>query len=292
MLLGLTALVSAALLATAHPSDNLPLPQAYATPAPMSAVVDPPAVAPATAPATGQKAKGSSEKSKADEEAGLPVRLKTADKKELAARYFAPKKSKKKLPGVLIVHDKGSDSKDLTTLAEALAKKDMGVLLLELRGHGDNATENYDWAKADEKQRKSMWAFASKDLEAAALFLGKRKELHHSKLIVVGHGGGCSLAATHAIEDRNTLAVVLIQPAESVYDFKLKDALIDMDGIPTLILCGKQSFKKMVKAKEASGPKNPEKSSVVVSSLKSKPKEVLEDDRLSKYMTAWLAEHI
>jgi dienelactone hydrolase len=285
MLLGLTALVSAALLATPHPSDNLPLPQAFATA--VSVAVDPPAVAPATEP--NQKAKDSATK---DEEAGLPIRLKTADKKELAARYFAPKKSKKKLPGVLIVHDQGSNSKDLTTLAEALAKKNMGVLLLELRGHGDNATKDYDWAKADEKQRKSMWAFASKDLEAAAQFLGKRKELHHSKLVVVGHGKGCALAATHAIEDRNSLAVVLIQPAESVYDFKLKDALVDMDGIPTLILCGKQSLKKMVKAKEASGTKNHAESSVEISSLKSKPKEVLEDDRLSKYMTAWLAEHI
>ena len=281
MLLGLTALASAALLATSLPSKTLPLPQVHPSPVVATTGSDVPPALP--------KAKDSAKKS---ESGGLPVRLKTTDKKELAALYFAPKKSKGKVPGVLLIHDQGSDSKDLETLARALAKKKMGVLLLELRGHGKNATENYDWAKADEKQRKSMWAFASKDLAAAAKFLGKRKELHHSKLIVIGHGKGCALAAAHAIEDRNTLATVFIQPAETVYDFKLENALVDMDGIPTLILCGKKSFKQMVKTTEACAPKDEADKCVEVSSLKSKPMEVLENKRLSKYMTAWLAQQI
>lgn len=281
MLLGLTALASAALLATPLPSDIQTGPHAQPAAVVSTVAADIPA-------APKPEAKDKKKSKKGD---GLSVRLKTTDKKELAALYFAPKKSKAKVPGVIIIHDQGSDSKELTTLAKALAGKKMGVLLLELRGHGGNATKDYDWSKADEKQRKSMWAFASKDLDAAAKFLGKRKELHRSKLVIVGHGRGCSLAANHAIEDRNTLATVFIQPAETVYDFKLKDALVEMDGIPTLILCGKQSFKKMVKTKEASGPKNAE-STVDVSSLKSKPKKVLEDSRLSKYMTAWLAEQL
>ncbi len=284
MLLSLTALASAVLLAAPLSSESLPQVQAPITQTSTFAVAS--SVAPA---ATRTKAK---EAEKQGKTAGLPVRLKTADKKELAAHYFAPKKSKKKVPGVLLIHDQGADSKDLQVLAKALAKKQMGVLLLELRGHGANAVKDYDWSKADEKQRKSMWAFASKDLDAAAEFLGKRKELHHSKLIIVGHGRGCALAASHAIEDRNTLATVFIQPAEKVYDFELEKALVDMDGIPTLILCGKQSLKDMIKAKNASAPKNADDSMVEVSSLKSKPKKVLEDKRLSKYMTAWLAQQI
>ncbi|MCP5022291.1 MAG: hypothetical protein GY930_11000 [bacterium] len=282
MLLGLTALASTFFLVLPITSDTLPEQQAPA--ARVSAL----AMAAPASPAT-TKEKGAEEKNK---DAGLPVRLKTDDKKELTAQYYAPKKSKKKVPGVLLIHDQGSNCKDLQTLAKALAKKHMGVLLLELRGHGVNAAKNYDWSKADEKQRKSMWAFASKDLDAAAEFLGKRKELHHSKLIIVGHGRGCALAANHAIEDRNTLATVFIQPAEQVYDFKLKDALVDMDGIPTLILCGKQTLKDMIKTKEACAPKNAEDSLVEVSSLKSKPKKVLKDARLSKYMTSWIAQQL
>lgn len=283
MLLGLTALASTILLALPITSESLPQQQAPATQA-SSLALDTPG-----SPTATPKAKAGDKKNK---DAGLPVRLKTGDKKELAAQYYAPKKSKKKVPGVLLIHDQGSDSKDLQALAKALSKKHMGVLLLELRGHGVNAEKDYDWSKADEKQRKSMWAFASKDLEAAAEFLGKRKELHHSKLIIVGHGKGCALAANHAIEDRNTLATVFIQPAEQVYDFKLKDALVDMDGIPTLILCGKQSLKDMIKAKNACAPKNAEDSLIEVSSLKSKPKKVLEDKRLSKYLTSWIAQQI
>ncbi len=282
MLLGLTALASALLLATPLPSNILP--QTQVTSVPSSALSMPAPLVTTKAPVAAQD--------KAAKDAGVPVRLKTDDKKVLTAKYFAPKKSKAKVPGVILIHDQGSDSKDLQTLAKALSNKKMGVLLLELRGHGANAAKDYDWSKANEKQRKSMWAFASKDLDAASAFLGKRKELHQSKLIIIGHGKGCSLAASHAIEDRNTLAAVFIQPAEKVYDFELEKALVEMDGIPTLILCGKQSLKDMIKAKNASAPKNADDSMVEVSSLKSKPKKVLEDKRLSKYMAAWIAQQL
>ncbi|MCA9001273.1 MAG: alpha/beta hydrolase, partial [Planctomycetes bacterium] len=286
MFLGLSVIASATLLVCpqTHASEQ---DRASLEPTLRSVVQ---CLAPADAtPETAEKPKVETTKELVEKEGGLPIRLQTDDKLELGSYYFAPSKTKEKVPGVILVHDQGANAKDLITIAKALSNKKMGVLLLELRGHGDNATEDYDWSKADEKQRKAMWAFMSKDLDAGAKFLSTRKEIHNSKLILVGHGRGCALAATHSIQDRNIVATILIQPAEQVNDFKLKDALIEMDGIPTLILCGKQSYKKMVATKEASDPKQAAQSSVEVSSLKSKPKEVLEDERLSKYMLGWLA---
>ena len=218
----------------------------------------------------------------------VAIRLKTDDKCELSAQYFPPQRAKGKVPGVLLVHDQGAKSEDFLELADYLANKGLGVLLLDLRGHGASQDERFDWKKADDKQRKAIWALASKDLEAGADFLAKRKELHGSKLVLVAHGKSCSLAIPHAIKNRNTLSTVLIQPDTKVYDFELKKELSELDGLPTLLLCSKKQKKAMIQVREAATPKDVEESTFEVSCLTSKPKEVLADKRLPKSLYAWL----
>ena len=221
-----------------------------------------------------------------------PVKLRTSDKLELDSTYFSPYRTKgKRVPGVLMVHDQGSNSQDLYEIAAYLSDRGMGVLVLELRGHGTNAKEDYDWKKADEKQQQSMWAFSTKDLEAGAQFLGGRKELHNTKLVVMGHGKGCSLAVEHAIKNRNTMVTVLIQPAKKVYDFDLKERLLELDGIPTLLLCAKEDRKNMVAVQEACTPKNVDEPTCQVTSVTSKAEEVLEDKRITKAVHSFVAHH-
>ncbi len=222
----------------------------------------------------------------------VQVRLQTSDKVELSAQYFAPERVEEKVPGVLLVHDQGSKGADLLELAEYLANKGLGVLLLDLRGHGDSKDEVYDWKKADEKQQRAIWALAPKDLEAGAEFLSKRKELHSSKLVLMAHGKSSSLVVPHAIKDRNTLSTVLIQPEEKVYDFELKKELVELDGLPTLLMCGKGAKKAMAQVREAASPKGVEDSTCEVSCLTSKPKDVLSDKRLPKTVYNWLKEQI
>ena len=218
----------------------------------------------------------------------VAIRLKTDDKCELSANYFPPQRAKGKVPGVMLIHDQGAKAEDLIALADYLANKGLGVLLMDLRGHGASQDERFDWKKADEKQRKAMWALASKDLEAGAGFLAKRKELHRSKLVVVGHGKGCSLAVPHAIKNRNTLSTVLIQPDAKVYDFELTKEVPQLDGLPTLLLCSKKQKKAMAQVREAAAPQGEEDSTFEVSYLTAKPKEVLADKRLPKSLYGWL----
>ncbi|MCB9910083.1 MAG: alpha/beta hydrolase [Planctomycetes bacterium] len=223
----------------------------------------------------------------------LPITLKADDKTELSADYYAPMGVKDELvPGVLLVHDQGRTTDDLRDLAETLASKGLGVLLLELRAHGANAKPDYNWKDSDEKQQKAIWAFASKDVQAGAEFLAGRKELHRSKLIVIGHGKGCSLAIEQALRNHNTLATVLIEPAKKVYDFDLTKSLTELDGIPTLLVCGKGGKKEMAQVQEACTPKNVAEPSCEVSCLSSPAEKVLEDKKLAKTVFLFLAQHM
>ncbi|MEZ6021816.1 MAG: hypothetical protein R3F17_17510, partial [Planctomycetota bacterium] len=182
----------------------------------------------------------------------------------------------------------GAKAEELAPIATYLASRGLGVLLLELRGHGTNAKEDYDWKTADEDQRKAMWAFASKDLDAAAQYLSERKELHASKLVLVGHGKGCALMVEEAIKNRNTMAAVLIQPEKKVYDFELTKELKQLDGVPTLLLVGRDTKKDMAAVQEACSPKEAEPT-CEVSCLTSDSDKVLTDKRLEKTLYTWLA---
>ncbi|MEZ5974451.1 MAG: hypothetical protein R3E96_06320 [Planctomycetota bacterium] len=75
----------------------------------------------------------------AEDPAPVPILLRTEDKQELNATYYAPKKAKELVPGVLLVHNQGAKAEELAPIATYLASRGLGVLLLELRGHGTNA---------------------------------------------------------------------------------------------------------------------------------------------------------
>ena len=226
----------------------------------------------------------------------MSVVLKTSDKLELNAHYYPPYKPDGRVPGVILVHDQGGKASELEETADYLAGKGLGVLLLSLRGHEGNVDERFDWKKAneakDEKQLMALWAFASKDIEAGAEFLGSRKELHSSKLILVAHGKSCSLAVQHAIKDRNTMCTALIEPVQKVFSFELKKELAELDGLPTLLMCGKGGKKEMFQVREAATPKNVKESTFEVSCLTTKPEDVLSDKRLPKTLYNWLKQNL
>ena len=58
-------------------------------------------------------------------------------------------------PGVLLVHDAGSDGSEFEKMASTLQKRGFGVLSIEVRGHGANTQEDIDWGKLDDEGRKA-----------------------------------------------------------------------------------------------------------------------------------------
>jgi dienelactone hydrolase len=221
-----------------------------------------------------------------------PVRLIAEDKVELSATYYAPKKMKIKNPAVILIHDSGQDQDQLKTLAENYQKKGFAALTIDLRGHGKSATKNLDWKTADEAGQKSMWAHAPKDIAAAADWLGERLEVHASNLTVLGIGSAVGLAARHAVEDKSTRSLVLVDPSQEMYGFDMAKDLAELAGLPTLIVAPKGERKKAAAIQKAAHEANDGYEYVEISVLKSKREDILGDKRLNASATSWTRDKV
>ncbi|HIF40232.1 MAG TPA: alpha/beta fold hydrolase [Planctomycetes bacterium] len=220
------------------------------------------------------------------------VRLTTLDKVHLAANYYPPRSKTKRSPAIILLHDAGGQRKGLRPMAEYLNKKGFAVLLLDLRSHGDSATEKMDWSKLDERGRTTQWAFASRDLAAAAKFLRGQKGVHTANLTVIGLGAGSSLALRHAQEDENVRATVLLNPPEKALGIKMASALTDLGGLPTLIVSPKESREIHSGLQIQCHKGNDGLEYVDLQSLKSSAKDLLADKRLNNGVYTWLKTHV
>jgi pimeloyl-ACP methyl ester carboxylesterase len=225
---------------------------------------------------------------------GETVRLVTRDKVSLAATFFAPRaKRGTKAPGAVLLHDAGADRRTLVSMALYLQKRGFGVLTLDLRGHGQSATESFSWATMDQKARESAWAFASRDLQAASDYLQSRDEIHSANLSLVGVGAGSGLALRHAIDDENTRAVVLVGPANGgSYGFDLPGSVCDLEGLPCLIVAPKEGRREAEALRVTGHDANDGYEYVTVQVMKTSADELLEDRRLNSSLASWLKDEV
>lgn len=169
------------------------------------------------------------------------VEIKTADKQKVQAVFFEPRKTTQLAPGAILVHDSGGSRVQLMDLAERMWKTGFAVLVLDLRGHGASATKELNWSKMDKAERKTAWALAVRDLEAAASWLRKQKSVHSTNLNLVGYKAGCALAARHALRDENVRAVALIEPRAEELGIDVVGDLTELGGLPTYIISLKEN---------------------------------------------------
>ncbi|MEM7311398.1 MAG: dienelactone hydrolase family protein [Planctomycetota bacterium] len=175
------------------------------------------------------------------------VEIKTKDSLKLRASYFEPKKKTQLAPGAILVHDTGSSRAELMDVGERLHKTGFAVLVLDLRGHGESAQDETDWAKLDDDGRKRLWALAVRDLEAASGWLRDRKEVHSTNLNLVGFRAGAALAARHSLRDENVRSVALIEPRSEELGIDVAGDLQELGGLPTYIV-SKKAEKKATEA--------------------------------------------
>jgi dienelactone hydrolase len=171
------------------------------------------------------------------------VEIRTADKQKVQAIFFGPRKTTQLAPGAILVHDTGGSRDQLMDLAERMWKTGFAVLVLDLRGHGMSATKELNWSKLDRAERKTAWALAVRDLEAAASWLRKQKSVHSTNLNLVGYKAGCALAARHALRDENVRAVTLIEPRAEELGIDVVGDLTELGGLPTYIVSRKENSK-------------------------------------------------
>jgi pimeloyl-ACP methyl ester carboxylesterase len=215
-----------------------------------------------------------------------PALVRTSDKLDLRGDYYPPRGDEGRAPAVLLIHEPGKERGSLVDLAEDLQRERFGVLVLDLRGHGESVHEDYEWATADEAARESLWAFATRDVEAGARWLASRPELHSSNLTVIGVGDGGTLAARHALRDENVRGLGLIGFRTEALGFDMAEDLRDLEGLPVLIAPAKEqrdAAEKVVENLEAADW-------IRVEPLRATADELLDDKRLSRSMVGFVEE--
>ncbi len=220
------------------------------------------------------------------------VELITSDKVNLKAVFYIPKDASERAPAALLVHDAGSSGESLTPIAEYLNKRGFGVLVLDLRGHGESATDSFKWENLGEEERERVWAMALDDVQAGAEWLRKRSDIHSSNLTVLGVRASCALVARHAVNDENARAAVLVAPEARVLGFDLMRDLRSLGGLPTLILVEKTGRQEAVRMTEASHSANGGEEYIKVQYLKCKADRLVSDSKLKSNLNSWLREQV
>ena len=170
------------------------------------------------------------------------VSFKASDGTELEASFFVPK-GDDRAPAALLIHRAGGDRTELVNTASYLWKSGYAVLTIDLRGHGESIDkpENAYSALEDDDARARAWAFATRDVEAAARWLRGNKRVHTSNLTMVGVAEGSALAVRQAVNDENVRAVALLAPKREMLGFDLVEDLLELEGLPTYLFSSKSS---------------------------------------------------
>lgn len=223
---------------------------------------------------------------------GAAVEFETRDRLALHATYFRSSK-KGRNPAVVLVHDAGKDRNGLAEVAEYLQKKGIGVLTVDVRGHGETASEEQSWSKLqDDRARASLWSFAAGDVRTAMDWLRDQDDVHSSRVGIVGVGAGSALALAEAMDDRDTMAVALVAPGTEHHGYNLMRTLADLGGLPTLIVSPKEARDEAERMQASAHHANGGEEYVSISVLKSSKDEVLTDSKLGRELARWLDDSL
>ncbi len=220
------------------------------------------------------------------------VEIVTKDDLKLAGTFYEPKKSGQLSPAALLVHDAGGNRMEMDYVAERLQKSGFFVLTFDLRGHGQSAAPDKSWVQLDEAGRQSLWAFAPRDVEAAANWLLEQDGVHKTNLSLVGFGSGCALAVRHASRDENVRCVGLMDPKPKELGFDVASDILEIEGTPTFVVTNKglrSTTERM--AQEANAVTEPYPYVEVVF-CSPKIERSIEDKKAASKMVKWLRDTV
>ena len=224
------------------------------------------------------------------------VSFKTADRQELVASFYEPRRKKGLAPGALLVHDRGGSREDLDVLAQRLSKQGFAVLVPDLRGHGESARGDVDWTTLDEQGRSSLWAFAARDIKAAAKHLTEVDGVHTANLSLLGLGAGSLLATRHAERDESVRGLALVEPMlvapgePSSPFYPSASDLESLGGLPTFIVISREAHESTKQLSEAAMESTGENGFIELMVSKAAKGELLSDKRVPMSIAKWLME--
>jgi len=134
----------------------------------------------------------------------------TYDGVAIAADYYPPKPGPSGAPMVILLHMYRSDRSAWKPLIEPLHEAGFAILALDLRGHGESATEQT--RRRVIRRDTSVFEEMYHDVRAAYDFLARQQGIDRSRFALVGASVGCSVALRYAARDRSVDAIVCLSP--------------------------------------------------------------------------------
>lgn len=216
------------------------------------------------------------------------VTIPTEDKLKLTGTYYAPKEAKVRAPGVVLVHGPGGTRAELDALAGRLQKAGFAALTIDLRGHGESATDSLAWSSMDEETKTRTWAFASRDVKAGVDFLLEQKGVHATTVSLMGFGAGCALVARQATRDERVRDIVLIAPETEKLGSSIAKDVVELSGLPILVAVAKEDAVTAKRLAEAGNKSNASDPTLETQVTKLAVGELLADPKLAGDVGRWM----
>jgi pimeloyl-ACP methyl ester carboxylesterase len=149
---------------------------------------------------------------------GEDVSFKTADGLTIAATYWPPATaSNEPAPVVVALPMYKSERGAYRPMVGPITERGMGLLALDLRGHGGSAKQgDADLSKQVEARDAALFNAMHADVEAAVAWLAKEKKTPKGKVGLLGASVGCSVAIDAAVRNPDEFgAVVCLTPGKN-----------------------------------------------------------------------------
>jgi len=165
------------------------------------------------------------------------VTFKTSDGVEVVGDYYAPPEGKKKAPCAICVHMYPADRTSWQPLVPDLHRLGFAVLAYDIRGAGESLLPEHKYLRRMYSDRDTkLFSEAYRDAEAAAKWLGKKKECDADRIVMIGASVGCSISIDYAGRDRHVLGVVCLSPGKDYMGIDSLKQIRKLGSRPVLLI--------------------------------------------------------
>ena len=181
------------------------------------------------------------------------VSFTTYDGQTIHADYYPRKGDESGAPIAILLHMYRSDRTAFAPLIDPLHRAGFAVLALDLRGHGDSATN--ETRSLVEIGDTAFFRSMTDDVRAAYNWLAEQPGVDRSRFALVGASIGASIAIEYAADDKSVDALVLLSPGTDYLGLNSETPLRSIKGRQILMLAadnGKE--KEALKTLKAAAP--------------------------------------
>lgn len=185
---------------------------------------------------------------RAEEPAPEDVEVTTADGMSLAATYYPPKgRPAKGAPSVVALHMFNNSRASYARIAPAITAKGMGLLAIDMRGHGDSRVQDgKDLSLAVRGRDLDVFMAMHHDAWGGVRWLQRHKQVPKGRIALLGASVGCSVAIDTAVRHPSEIAcVVTLTPGLSYLGIPTQDHIREWAaGKPLLVLASEGEKKR------------------------------------------------